>query len=38
MPRSHFHEELEKLELQLLTMGELAADAVRNAVDAPARA
>jgi len=30
----HFHEELEKLELQLLTMGELAADAVRNAVDA----
>ena len=34
MPRMHFHEELEKLELQLLTMGELAAEAVRNAVDA----
>jgi phosphate transport system protein len=34
MPRSHFHEELEKLELQLLTMGELAAEAVRGAVDA----
>ena len=34
MPRSHFHDELEKLELQLLTMGELAAEAVRSAVDA----
>jgi phosphate transport system protein len=34
MPRTHFHDELEKLELQLLTMGELAADAVRGAVDA----
>ncbi len=34
MPRTRFHEELETLELQLLTMGELAATAVRNAVDA----
>jgi phosphate transport system protein len=34
MPRTHFHEELEKLELQLLTMGELAGDAVRDAVAA----
>jgi phosphate transport system protein len=34
MPRTHFHEELEKLELKLLTMGELAAEAVRGAVDA----
>jgi phosphate transport system protein len=34
MPRTHFHEELEKLELQLLTMGELAGEAVRGAVDA----
>ena len=34
MPRTHFHEELEKLELQLLTMGELAGDSVRSAVDA----
>jgi phosphate transport system protein len=34
MPRAHFHEELEALELQLLTMGELAAVAVRKAVDA----
>ena len=34
MPRAHFHEELEKLEFQLLTMGELAAEAVRGAVDA----
>jgi len=34
MPRTHFHDELEKLELQLLTMGELAANAVRGAVDA----
>ena len=34
MPRAHFHEELERLELQLLTMGELAGKAVREAVDA----
>jgi phosphate transport system protein len=34
MPRGQFHEELEKMELQLLTMGELAANAVRSAVDA----
>jgi phosphate transport system protein len=34
MPRAQFHEDLEALELQLLTMGELAAVAVRNAVDA----
>jgi phosphate transport system protein len=30
----HFHEEMEKMELQLLTLGELAAGAVRGAVDA----
>jgi phosphate transport system protein len=34
MPRAHFHEELQKLEFQLLTMGELAGNAVREAVDA----
>lgn len=34
MPRAQFHEDLEALELQLLTMGELAAVAVRRAVDA----
>ncbi|HEU4527531.1 MAG TPA: phosphate signaling complex protein PhoU [Actinomycetota bacterium] len=34
MPRAQFHEDLEALELQLLTMGELAAVAVRKAVDA----
>jgi phosphate transport system protein len=34
MPRPHFHEELEKLELQLLTLGELGGTAVRMAVDA----
>jgi phosphate transport system protein len=34
MARPHFHEELERLELQLLTMGELAGTAVRQAVDA----
>ena len=34
MPRLHFHEELEKMELQLVTMGELAGAAVRKAVDA----
>jgi phosphate transport system protein len=34
MPRTHFHDELERLELQLLTMGELAALSVRGAVDA----
>lgn len=34
MPRAHFHEELEKLELELLAMGELAGDAVATAVDA----
>jgi phosphate transport system protein len=34
MARAHFHEELEELELQLLTMGELAGRQVRNAVDA----
>jgi phosphate transport system protein len=32
--RSHFHEQLEQLELQLLTMGELAGDAVHRAVEA----
>jgi phosphate transport system protein len=34
MARSRFHEELEGMELQLLTLGELAGSAVRNAVDA----
>ena len=34
MPRTHFHDELDRLELQLRTMGELAAVAVRGAVDA----
>lgn len=33
MPRMHFHEELEALELKLATMGELAATAVRKATD-----
>ena len=30
MPRLHFHEELEKMELQLVTMGELAGAAVEE--------
>jgi phosphate transport system protein len=34
MSRGRFHQELEQLELKLLTMGELAARAVRDAVDA----
>ncbi|MGH2636728.1 MAG: phosphate signaling complex protein PhoU [Actinomycetota bacterium] len=34
MARGHFHEELEKMELQLLTLGELAGTAVSTAVDA----
>jgi len=34
MARPHFHEELEKMELQLLTLGELAGTAVRGAVEA----
>ncbi len=34
MPRGHFHDELDRLELQLFTMGELAAAAVRGSVDA----
>ena len=33
MPRVHFHDELDRLELQLFAMGELAAVAVRGAVD-----
>jgi len=33
MPRVHFHDELDRLELQLFAMGELAALAVRGAVD-----
>jgi phosphate transport system protein len=37
MPRLHFHEELERLELELLTLGELAGEAVRKSVDAVAR-
>ncbi|HEX6330496.1 MAG TPA: phosphate signaling complex protein PhoU [Actinomycetota bacterium] len=37
MARVHFHEELEKMELQLLTLGELAGSAVRSAVDAVVR-
>jgi phosphate transport system protein len=34
MARLHFHEELEQMELKLLTLGELAGAAVRRAVDA----
>jgi phosphate transport system protein len=34
MTRPHFHEELEKMELRLLTLGELGGTAVRNAVEA----
>ena len=34
MARLTFHEELERMELDLLTLGELAGTAVRNAVDA----
>ncbi|MGZ8585060.1 MAG: phosphate signaling complex protein PhoU, partial [Actinomycetota bacterium] len=34
MARPHFHEELEKMELQLLTLGELAGAAVRRSVEA----
>ncbi len=34
MARPHFHEELEKMELQMLTLGELAGTSVRGAVDA----
>jgi phosphate transport system protein len=37
MPRLHFHEELERLELELLTLGELAGEAVRKSVDAVGR-
>ena len=33
MTRPHFHEELEKRELRLLTLGELAGNAVQRAVD-----
>jgi len=33
MARPHFHEELEKMELRLLTLGELAGSAVRHAVE-----
>jgi phosphate transport system protein len=34
MARLHFHDELERMELQLLTLGELAGAAVRRSVDA----
>ena len=34
MARLHFHDELEQLELELLTLGELAGAAVRRSVDA----
>jgi len=34
MTRPHFHEELEKMELRLLALGELASNAVQRAVDA----
>ena len=33
MARPHFHDELEKMELRLLTLGELAGNAVHNAVE-----
>lgn len=34
MTRPHFHDELEKMELRLLTLGELAGNAVQHAVEA----
>src|SRR4029450_11256032 len=34
MTRPHFHEELEKMELRLLTLGELSGNAVQRAVEA----
>ena len=34
MPRSHFHEKLEAMEMELLTLGELAGNAVQNSVEA----
>jgi phosphate transport system protein len=34
MARPHFHEELEQMELRLLTLGELAGNAVQSAVEA----
>ena len=34
MARVHFHDELEKMELELLTLGELAGTAVRRSVEA----
>lgn len=34
MTREHFHEQLERVELQLLSMGELASDAVQRSVEA----
>jgi phosphate transport system protein len=37
MPRSHFHEELEQLELQILGMGELAERAITRSIDALVR-
>lgn len=37
MARPHFHEELERMELELLTLGELAGSAVRSSVDALVR-
>ena len=37
MTRPHFHEELEKMELRLLTLGELAGSAVQQAVEASDR-
>jgi phosphate transport system protein len=34
MPRPHFHEKLEAMEMELLTLGELAGNAVQNSVEA----
>jgi phosphate transport system protein len=34
MPRSHFHEKLEAMEMELLTLGELAGNAVQKSVEA----
>jgi phosphate transport system protein len=34
MARPHFHDELEQMEIRLLTLGELSGNAVRQAVDA----
>ena len=37
MSREHFHEQLERVELELLSMGELASSAVQRSVEALVR-